>query len=174
MDDGLKQRLIGALALLAIAVIFIPVLFDRQTLTPVSTVTEVPPMPVIEIEPVIVAQAPEVVSPAPIPEEMLVPDDTKPESVEPTPPKLNENGVPHGWVLQVVSYEEKPKAEEFRDRLIADGYRAYLREAKISKGVFYRVYIGPKLDKNGLLKDKAVIDKKYSLNSIILDITPKQ
>ena len=174
MDDGLKQRLIGAIVLLAIAVIFIPVLFDRQTITPVSTVTQVPPMPTIEIAPVVVAKAPEVPSPAPEPEQMFVPDETLPEPETPAGPTLNDNGVPNGWVLQVISYSEKPKAVIFRDRLIEDGYHAFLRDAKTSKGLHYRVYVGPKLDKKALLVDKKVLDKKYKLKSILLDITPKK
>ena len=174
MDDGLKQRLIGAIVLLAIAVIFIPVLFDRQTITPVSITTQVPPMPAIEIEPIAVAQAPEVPSPAPEPEQMFIPDETKPELETPSAPTLNDNGVPNGWVLQVISYSEKAKAIAFRDRLIEDGYHAFLRDAKTSKGLHYRVYIGPKLDKKALLADKKIVDKKYKISSILLDMTPKQ
>lgn len=75
MDDGLKQRLIGAVVLLAIAVIFIPVLFDRNTITPVDTTSQVPPMPQIAIEPIPVAEPPVVVSPAPEPETMLIPEE---------------------------------------------------------------------------------------------------
>ncbi|HEY7774536.1 MAG TPA: SPOR domain-containing protein [Marinagarivorans sp.] len=173
MDDGLKQRLIGAIVLLAIAVIFIPALFDRETITPVSTETQVPPMPVIELAPIEVAEAPEVVSPAPEPEAMFIPDETQPEPETPAPPSLNDDGVPSGWIIQVISYSEKAKAETFRDRLIDEGYHAYLRDAQSAKGLHYRVYVGPKLDKKAILADKDAIDKKYKLNSILLDMTPK-
>lgn len=174
MDDGLKQRLIGAIVLLAIAIIFIPALFDRQTLTPVDTVTQIPPMPVITIEPIIVAEPPVVESPAPLPEQMFIPDETKPELATPEPPSLNAHGVPKGWLLQVISYVDSKKAEHFRDTLIADGYTAYSRKAKTSKGVRYRVYVGPKLDKNAILTMQGAIDKRYKVQSILLDITPKQ
>lgn len=173
MDDGLKQRLIGAIVLLAIAVIFIPVLFDRQTLTPISTVTQVPPMPTIELEPIEVAKAPEVVSPAPEPEAMFIPDETQPASQAPEPPALNDNGVPRGWIIQVISYSNKEKAEKFRDLLIEDGFHAYMRKAQTSKGLHYRVYVGPKLDKAAILAVKDAIDQKYKLKSILLDMTPK-
>lgn len=52
MDDGLKQRLIGAFVLLALAVIFIPVLFDRERMEPVDTRTQIPAAP--HIEPVVI------------------------------------------------------------------------------------------------------------------------
>lgn len=173
MDDGLKQRLIGAIVLLAIAVIFIPALFDRQTITPVDRVSQIPPMPPIEIEPIVVAEPPKVLSPAPEPEEMFVPEASKPEPeiIEPSP--LNDNGVPRGWMLQVVSYKEEKKAINFRDKLIADGYRASYRKTKTSKGRRYRVYLGPKIDKRAILAIKKEIEEKYKLQSILLDITPK-
>ena len=174
MDDGLKQRLIGAIVLLAIAVIFIPALFDRQTITPVDRVSQIPPMPVVEIEPITVAEPPEVASPAPEPQEMFVPDETKPEPETPEPPSLNDNGVPRGWMLQVVSYSEEQKAIVFRDKLLKDGYRASYRGTKTPKGQRYRVYVGPKLDKNAMLSQKKEIEKKYKLQAILLDMTPKQ
>lgn len=44
MDDGLKQRLVGAIVLVALAVIFIPQLFDKET--PYQVVKEpIPPPP---------------------------------------------------------------------------------------------------------------------------------
>lgn len=174
MDDGLKQRLIGAIVLLAVAVIFIPALFDRQTITPVDTVTQIPPMPALVVEPIVVAVAPEVRSPAPEPEQMFIPDEAKHESLVPESPSLNSNGVPRGWLLQVISYRVLAKAESFRDALIADGHTAYVRKVQNTKGTHYRVYVGPKLDKTVILQAKAAIDAQYKLSSILLDITPKK
>ena len=219
MNDGLKQRLIGAIVLLAIAVIFIPALLDRQSITPVDQTSQIPRMPEIVIEPIRVAEPPVVGSPAPPPTEMFIPDENQAvavssasiepvtQSVEPvvknvptvkaaaasvstpvvktpvietpavkTPvaaPKLNEQGVPSGWVLQVISYTEEPKANRFRDQLIADGHHSFVRAAQTPKGLHYRVYVGPKLDQNTLLKSKIAIDQRYKLNTIVLDMTPK-
>lgn len=206
MDDGLKQRLIGAVVLLAIAVIFIPVLFDRNTITPVDTASQVPPMPQIAIEPIPVAEPPVVASPAPEPEAMLIPDEvaTVDEEVQQEPPvtssggdsandseaevvsepsatekdttadapSLNAAGVPNGWLLQVISYSEEPKAQAFRDQLIAKGYPAFMRKASTSKGLHYRVFIGPKLDRAEIVKIKAEVDKAFKLNTWVVNMTP--
>ena len=48
MTSQIKQRLVGACILLAIAVIFVPVLFDRDTMEPIDTQTQIPIEPVIE------------------------------------------------------------------------------------------------------------------------------
>ncbi|MDD2768097.1 MAG: SPOR domain-containing protein [Methylococcus sp.] len=46
MDEQLKQRLIGATVIVAFAVIFVPMLFDKKPDEPAQTeVTEIPPMP---------------------------------------------------------------------------------------------------------------------------------
>ena len=45
MNDGLKQRIIGAVVLLALAVIFVPVIFDKERITPVDRNTQIPIMP---------------------------------------------------------------------------------------------------------------------------------
>ena len=205
MDDGLKQRLIGAVVLLAIAVIFIPVLFDRNTITPVDTASQVPPMPQIAIEPIPVAEPPVVASPAPEPEAMLIPDEvinaelsspidedtvaqrdestvaasvdqdvanTPVNETTPAAPSLNEAGVPNGWLLQVISYSEEPKAKKFRDQLIEKGYPAFMRKASTSKGLHYRVFIGPKLDRAEIVKIKSEVDKTFKLNTWVVNMTP--
>ena len=174
MDDGLKQRLIGAVVLLAIAVIFIPALFDRQTVEPVDHTSQIPPMPEVDFEPIVVPEPPVVESPAPPPEQMLVPDDTQPEPETPEPPSLNEAGVPNGWLLQVISYVDEKKAADFRDTLIEKGYpSAHMRKVDTSKGIRYRVYIGPKLDKTAILADKTKLEKSFKLKTILVNITPK-
>jgi len=50
MNDGLKQRIIGAVVLLALAVIFVPVIFDKERITPVDRNTQIPIMPPIIAE----------------------------------------------------------------------------------------------------------------------------
>ncbi|WP_370978872.1 SPOR domain-containing protein [Agaribacterium sp. ZY112] len=51
MNDGLKQRIIGALVLVALAIIFVPVIFDKERITPVDRTTQIPKAPDIEVLP---------------------------------------------------------------------------------------------------------------------------
>ncbi len=48
MDDGLKQRLVGAAVLVALAVLFLPVLFEPERRTQVDRTTQIPPAPDIK------------------------------------------------------------------------------------------------------------------------------
>ena len=113
-------------------------------------------MPEMEFEPVAVAEPPVVEFPAPLPEEMLVPDDTAPVSEEPEPPSLNAAGVPNGWVLQVISYFRPKESRRFSRCIICLQVSIRLPcEVATSKGTRYRVYIGPKLDKQVILAEKS-------------------
>ena len=169
MDDGLKQRLIGAIVLLALGVIFLPVLFDRDPIKPVDQTTAIPPKPerititISEPEPV------EDIDLAPEPEDMFIPDESEVVDLTPEPVSLSDQGTPKSWVLQVASFSEKERADTFRDTLLSKNYPAYNR----SVGGNTRVYIGPKLDKSALVKLKNEVDETFNISSILLEFKPK-
>lgn len=73
MDDGLKQRLVGAVVLSAVAVLFVPVLFDQHDKHKVDTVSQIPAMP--DVEPVNYQSPTKVegIDQAPKPEQMFLP-----------------------------------------------------------------------------------------------------
>lgn len=74
MDDGLKQRLLGALILLALAVIFIPVLFDRERMEPINTTSQVPPRPEVKMLEVPEPRKPDWSQPVTAPRQQFVPE----------------------------------------------------------------------------------------------------
>lgn len=172
MDDGLKQRLIGAFVLLALAVIFLPVMFDRERIEPVNKTTQIPVAPVIE--PVIIDTpvAPVVEHEAKPADEMYIPDNTVEEDKEPEVAKFDEEGVPNSWVLQIASFRFVKHAEQLRDKLIAGGYAAYTKGVKTDRGNMTRVYVGPKLDKTILLEQKVEIEKNYKVSAMLLRFKP--
>lgn len=75
MNTGLKQRLVGAVVLIAIAVIFIPTFLRDRQVEPVNTQTLIPEAPEREAVEFEAPQAPEDIEPAPEPETMFMPDD---------------------------------------------------------------------------------------------------
>lgn len=75
LDKRLKQRMVGALVLLALAVIFLPMLFTRedevrQVVVEVPPMPKAPPAPRVELEPVAVA----------VPEPVILPEEPRPSS----------------------------------------------------------------------------------------------
>ena len=195
MDDGLKQRLVGAVVLAALAVIFLPSLFDQDNRRRVSTTSKIPPVksvvPATFKAPIRV----EGISPAVSPDEMyqLVDEaeaakpelgakpelSAKPKSAISKPvsklvpkPSLNQQGVPKAWVIQVASFKTEGRAKVLRDKLIAQDYKAYIRSLNTSKGPVSRVLVGPKIDQREAQKVKTQLDRALKVDTLIKRFEP--
>ena len=197
MDDGLKQRLVGAVVLAAIAVIFLPSLFDQDNRRRVDTSSKIPPMNKVApasfkapiraegIPQAIAADEmyqlvgePEEVKPKPassVKAGLNSESKSKPESKLSKPvskPSLNQQGVPKAWVVQVASFKTEARAKTLRDQLIADGYKAYTRTLQTSKGPASRVLVGPKIDQREAQKVKVQLDRSLKVDTLIKRFEP--
>ncbi|UTF60982.1 SPOR domain-containing protein [Gilvimarinus sp. DA14] len=83
MNDGLKQRLIGALVLAGLAVIFLPGFFKEQQMHQVDTRSQIPPRP--EIDPVVISAPQPITNPEsiPDPDTLFIPENNQPITDEP-------------------------------------------------------------------------------------------
>jgi DedD protein len=192
VDEHLKQRLVGASVLVALAVIFLPSFFQKTERVEINTRSQIPEAPSIEpivinkpIKPagVVVPAASELFQPAPQPlENTEVIENIMPlvkqatiNSVVETPKtdaRLNSQGVPLGWVLQVASFKSKASAENFVATLSIGNDKAYFKSAKTSQGQFYRVYVGPLIDKKQAEARQQEIDKIHKVKSQLLRFNP--
>lgn len=173
LDDGLKQRVVGALVLLALAVIFLPVLFDRDPMTPVDRTSQIPPPPQVVTVEIKQPEMPESIPAAPDPETMYVPEETREVTPVPEPSGLSADGTPNAWVLQVASFRQREHGYALRDKLNAKGFPAFARDISQNNGVIVRVYVGPKLDKQSLLEVKNAVEKEFGLQSLVLPFAPE-
>lgn len=197
MKDALKQRLVGAVVLAALGVIFLPGFFKEQQGRQVDTRSQIPAEP---SSPQVTFEAPQQrvdISPAPEPETMFLPPEPEPapESepevlaepdtapVAPVEDKptgttevpelpLGPDEIPDAWVVQVASLSNKEAAAKLRDELQAEGHKAYIRTVTTANGSVTRVFIGPKLDKAEALKVKAEVDKRLKVNAMVLRFQP--
>ncbi|UTW45861.1 SPOR domain-containing protein [bacterium SCSIO 12696] len=180
MNDGLKQRVVGAFVLAALAIIFLPMLFDFSGERYIDTTSQIPPRPDIAELTFEEPKRPQNITfPKPAersfqPEEPAVADVPAVEE-EPTPepvpaPGLNEQGLLAAWVIQVGAFSEQERARKLEKSLLADGYKAYQRENP-ARGLFF-VYIGPDADKQTLLQAQKKVDSKYRVKSKILSFEP--
>lgn len=187
MDDGLKQRLVGAVVLIAVAVLFVPVLFDRNERRQVDTTTQIPPQP--DIQPKQFSDPKRVagITPAPDPQTMFEPQldaelkpqaDAKPKvnaKVKPTPRKpkpLNAQGLPNAWVVQLISTSSLNKAKQIVKDLMAKKYKAYYRRAEVGGNTLYRVYVGPNVDKKRSFALKKQLDGLLKVDARVLRFQP--
>jgi DedD protein len=84
LDKGLKQRMVGALVLVALAVIFLPMLLSREDEMR-RVVVDAPAMPQAPVMPEIVVQPAEVVEPEALPQEPIPLEDAAPQPLETQP-----------------------------------------------------------------------------------------
>jgi DedD protein len=179
----LKQRLVGALIIIALGVVFWPLVFVDSDRVSLDRTSEVPPMPSLEqmkistpqplrnMEPAVtVTEIPLHEQPPQLPEQPAA--DTSSSAAGRPQPKLDDAGIPVAWILQVVSVSERSKADKLTRELISLGYKAYHRPLKREQKTLYRVNVGPVFDKQKLRKTKVAIDQHLHVNAIIARYIP--
>jgi DedD protein len=177
MDEGAKRRLVGAAVLVALVVIFVPMLLhdsdrgelgepivipdeprverageDAEAPTPGLTAEDLtPPLPIPEPPPGAVVERP-VAAPQQEPPPMGLEPAAQPESLtepEPAAP-VGPKPVPPGtlsWVVQVASLGSPEAARGLQDRLRAKGYAAFVEQATVNGKRYYRVRVGPEIER---------------------------
>ena len=81
---------------------------------------------------------------------------------------LGIDGLPKAWVVQVASFKGVERAKSLRNKLLDQGYRAFIRSSSIKGTDSNRVYVGPKLDKALADGIKQKLDKDLKLTSMVL------
>ena len=204
LDKVFKQRMVGALVLVALAVIFLPMLFSRQDeqrqiQVDAPSAPQMPVMPQVQVEPVavpepqVVAQEPAAVeqpvaqqqAPAPV-----APVVAKPVVVAPKPPvvtpaqsvaqapakldttqkRVDPNGLPISWSVQLVSLSNRASADNLQKTLRNQGYNAYVR----SSGGMNRVFVGPLLERAEADRLRDLLGKQQNLKGFVVRFQPER
>lgn len=201
MDNIVKQRLVGALILLALGVVFWPIIFVPEAERESPVMVEVMPAPPVDRSPLPepdniglerggraavqeqAARTAQDVSapddlmaaesePPPLPKKEAVAPVAAPESPPPGKPALDEDGLPIAYTLQVATMGQKARAEKLRDELIGAGYKGYVKRLKRGDRVLYRVLVGPKYTREALEPIKVAVDKNWRVESLIMRYLP--
>lgn len=198
MQEGAKKRLVGAVVIVSLAVIFVPMLFEEEPLT------ALPPLPaVIPEEPVVDDRfrsesflTPSESGVGGLEEEALVDpgvlalpagDEPAADSVyersvdEPVadsagtgvaaptpaadlpvapPPMARDDGMP-SYVTQVASLGTSAGAQDLADKLRGEGYSAFVESAVVGGKTYFRVRVGPEVDRSRAEKTAAKLRQKY-------------
>lgn len=163
-----KQRIIGAIVLVALAVIFIPILLPgHRDIGFIETESHIPPKPeelesikVLELEKPIPAPSPVEEIRTPIDEHSpaapeseaatsaVAEKSTSTEKTTSPPPvsqekKTTSKTTAKAWVVQVGSFTKRDNAMRLRDQLRSKGYKTFVEQISAADKVFYRVRVGP-------------------------------
>ncbi|WP_312703208.1 SPOR domain-containing protein [Stutzerimonas nitrititolerans] len=195
MDRGLIQRMVGALVLIALAVIFVPMLFNREddarrVEVDAPAMPQTPAMPDVEVQPV------EVPEPAaePFPEEFEIIEEgpetaaqvpaepiTAPPAVAeptPTPPaerpeleqRLDAANLPVSWSVQLASLSNRESAEALTAKLRSQGYNAYVRTFEGMN----RVFVGPLVERAEANRLRDVLERQQKLKGFVVRFKPEE
>jgi DedD protein len=187
----IKQRFVGFVVLVAIAVIFWPIVF----VTPDNAddfelpVFKMPPKPTVAVSerrepeldkvdqsilPELPERQPPIVQPvdvaSPKPDVTLVDADDEPEQQASALERaeFDGQGLPVGWELQVATFSTAQRAEEIALELRNKGHKAYVSAVNIGGTKLFRVRIGPKMQKQRLQDLQPDIDAYYGVESSII------
>lgn len=199
LDKGLKQRMVGALVLVALAVIFLPMLLSRED-EMAQVVVDAPAMPQAPVVPEIVVQPVEVVEPEALPEPLPVepeapmvaeasaqpaeqkpavaaepakPDAIKVEPVATAPAKsasrLDANSLPISWSVQLASLSSRSGAETLQKTLRSQGYNAYIRTFEGMN----RVFVGPLIERAEAERLRDQLNRQHKLSGFVVRFQPE-
>jgi DedD protein len=193
MDFLLKQRLVGASVLVALGVIFIPLLLEgpEQTLVPKmealpepvdqqlsKPLNAFPALDAIPEEPeeFIVLSDPE---PEPEPANEPKPEEpsdpappvSQPEPLSP-PPAPEEKALKPGplgsWVVQAGSFTSEQNALRLRDKLRGASFVTQVEKARVGGKSHYRVRVGPFMARTDAEKSLKQLLDKFTIKGRVL------
>ncbi|MDG2048045.1 MAG: SPOR domain-containing protein [Halioglobus sp.] len=175
MNDILKQRLVGALILVALGVVFWPIIFLQpdnetalysQSTTVVQAAREsdlrVPPSPTALDD---ISGQSELAAADAVVE--VVPSTASSEQLV-----VDSDGMPVAWTLQVITVSSADKAEVLREQLLDMQHQAYILTVRSNGKKLYRVCIGPKFERAELETLQATINAQFKVNSIVARYIP--
>ncbi len=173
MNERTRYRLTGSLLLLALLIIFVPMLFDSDE------------VPLVELAPVDEDYLPPTVQGL---QELAVPESDFAERVQALREQADDQGFHRetrtrigepvlsppsadtsAWAVQVGSFADVDKALAFRDRLRADGNEAFTSGYKTDDGaVLSRVAVGPLLDQARAARLAEDLSARYEVEAVLM------
>jgi DedD protein len=199
MDQMLKQRLIGAIVIIALAVIFIPMILEGPDDELSPRTQDMPPPPTIDYQTEVELPVPEessapsgpiadtgteqeasAISEPPVsqPEAVAIETAAPARQAEPvvakpapaaTPSRTETSVAEGGWILQVGSFSQQANALSLRDRLKKSGYQASVKDVKSTGGTIHRVLVGPVSDRPAAEKLRNKLASEQKLTAMVME-----
>ena len=198
MDSVVRQRLVGTLVLVALGVVFWPIIFVEPRDQQPIELSPMPARPEIDTSPIASPESPEAKVRAQVAEpefdeleqaradeltrlpealgEVGLADLQAADAIEqvssreqpPAAPALDASGYAQAWVLQVAAVSTKGQADALVARLIDKGYPAFSNRFQRDGVDRWRVQIGPKLEKAAFGDIKTEVDRVLDVDSMVV------
>lgn len=183
IEERLKERLVGAVVLTVVAVIFIPMAFEGRPKSEQAPVTKSqagftssglpaedpsPPVEVVEVEPAVTPM-----STTDEPSQDLAPDRLpsqtagrypKPPEAETLSDRPPADATRAGWVVQLASFSREANAKTLRAKLVAQGFAAFIERTSS----VYRVRVGPMSGQQQARDLRAALKQAVNLHGVVV------
>jgi DedD protein len=196
LQQATKQRIVGSIVLIALALIFLPIVFDGQGSYDTQIASRIPDVPIIKpfsisqpSRPVIQSNQPDFDAQSVVTEPIADPSPGQPEldagavseslqetvaavvTSEPayvrTAPEIGPDGLPTGWSVRLATFSDNDNATTLLDRLLDAGYKGYSRALKREQGELTAVYVGPWLDRARVDQTLQELQSQFNLAGIV-------
>lgn len=184
-DFDPKHRIVGAVILVALAVIFLPMILNKQPEPPaVAPIAEIPPpdskvvtAPVAPLEPAPTAATPTAPAAEPANEPVKESPAVKPAEPAPAPAaKPNKPAakdkpaakIEKGWVVQAGVFASAENAKQLRDKLRKLGYTAEIDNLVVDAKSMARVRVGPYRDNAAAKAAQARLQSQAGVKGVVL------
>ena len=198
MNPLTKHRLVGTVVLVALGIVFWPLIFDAPNVHDPIALKAMSDKPFVDRTPIPMPESFEAVVKETLPDspsieagvqlaadentrtgadavglQALRGSDELADNSEPTESGngdtlVDEAGLPIFWVLQVAAVGSSDRADELVAALEQRGYRAFFKQYLREAEQLYRVQIGPKFDRAALMQIKPEIDSILAVDSQVL------
>lgn len=160
MNQGTKQRIVGTVVLLALALIFLPFIFDGQGSYRATISSRIPDPPAVPLLPEPVQSRPLIIADIEADRAAGQVESTNQTETQPAvsvttsepaftraAPSFDNSGLPQGWSVRLGSFADSANAMNLLQRLQAAGYKAYTRVISSDQGTLTGVFVGPWVDR---------------------------
>ena len=198
MNPILRQRLVGTLVLVALGVVFWPLIFVTPDQSDPISVQPMTDKPDIDRSPIAVPETYEVAVTEKLPEPVRVAEEEQiaadaetridaenidlvylpqradlesalvPDAPPVGEPLIDDEGLPVFWVLQVATVGSDARATELVEGLTDLGYTAFSTPYARVDEELFRVQIGPNAERRKLLLIKPEVDSVLGVDSQVL------
>lgn len=193
MEQKLKERLVGAAVLVAVAVIFIPIIFTDSPETEVISGSNIPEKPETNfnsrIIPVIESDDKSSLTPIEseniesgksqkndgliikqkvVAEKVISAKENKAEKKLSTEVEGNTTVGLSAWIVQIGSFTEEDNAQSLNKKLRTAGYPSFVEPLKRDGKISYRVRVGPEIKRSEADMLLKKLKEKMQLDGIVV------
>ena len=174
MKQNIRTGIAFTVLILALGLIFLPMIFGpRETVQP-QLPSRIPPPPSVPVLPEPVQSRPVILSGTPainVPGEARAVEAPRTEDAADSwreIPILDERGLPRGWSLRMGLFPGEDEAQQLLSQLLEAGYRAYIREQRTGPDSLQAVLVGPWLGRGTAQDYQDRLAQEFGITGVIL------